>query len=349
MSWWSRTAINGFPRALRATGLSERIGVTRGLGTGWLKTVHYRPEEPTVTTPRVTHSDHSHTCIVIQGPLITHRNYTLNSVRYYRELFPGVGLIVSTWDDEDVSQLRALESSGAHVLAGPKPGCPGPANINLQLTSTLRGLEAARDGGWKWSVRSRSDQRIHSRESLALLYGLWTTHPLPDPYAGSRISGRIVVGSLDSFRYRMYGVSDQFHFGDTNDLVTYWEMPHDERTLSQSTAPGGTLREFALQRFAEVGLCSTFLSKVGWEPKWSLLDYWLAVRALFVIVDTSSLDLQWPKYTNREYRWRRYAVHSPLEELTFALWMSLVTTSEDQIRTDLEYLLDLRDWAPPAR
>lgn len=44
--------------------------------------------------------------IVMQGPIRKEENFTYNTVKYYRHMYPNVKVIVSTWIDEDLEVLQ---------------------------------------------------------------------------------------------------------------------------------------------------------------------------------------------------------------------------------------------------
>jgi len=80
---------------------------------------------------------------------------------------------------------------------------------------------------------------------------------------------------------------------------------------------------FALLATCEVRYCSEFLSRTGWSLRWTLEDSWLAFSDRFLILDASSVDLFWPKYTTEEERWRTYDGNPRFEEVGFSLWVSI--------------------------
>jgi len=310
------------------------------------KTVHYRPHEPHRVLPSIVTTSHRDTCIVVQGPILARGNFTMATLELYRSQFPDTNIILSTWEGEiDLASRRKCDSLTIHIVTTAKPRNPGPYNVNLQKVSTRAGLVVCEAEGWPWVIRTRSDQRFHAPEAIDLLKGLWTQFPLT--FDSLRLEGRIISTSLDSFRYRLYGVSDQFHFGRTSDLLNYWSLDLDERSGDFIPEPDHSMRELAELRLTETGLCAAFLESVGWEPKWTLHDYWSSLRDIFLILDSATLDLYWPKYSRREFRWKRYDDHSPLQEIDFAMWMSLYGAKETELADDLEHLLDMPIWTIP--
>lgn len=303
-----------------------------------LETQHSRPVAPSARSIRLTPSNLSDTAIVMQGPLVLASDFTFHSARFYRESFPDAPLVVVVWSSESTQDLQELRSLGAHVVVLDLPNDPGPANINLQRSSVLAGLHAAENLGCQFAVRTRSDQRFYDDQALPFLHATLDAFrpPSSGPYS------RIVTTSLDTFRFRLYGLSDQFHFGRVSDLLQFWQAEED--VPKDQEASSSRALQAARLNLPEVALTSAYLDRTGWELKWSLSDWWQALADRFVIVDASALDLVWPKYSSREFRWRRYGDASPLEEVDFADWLSLYVNSEQQLGSDYDYLLDRDDW-----
>lgn len=44
--------------------------------------------------------------IVMQGPIRKEDNFTYNTVKYYRDIYPNAKVIVSTWIDEDANDIE---------------------------------------------------------------------------------------------------------------------------------------------------------------------------------------------------------------------------------------------------
>ena len=302
-------------------------------------TRHSRPKAVAGDRPSATSNPRADTAIIIQGPIVGSSDFTLETVRLYRSLFPSTPTVVVTWADEPRDQVSRLEGVGAHVVSLEKPSDPGPANLNLQRTSVVAGLEAASALGARFAVRSRSDQRFYSEQSIDLLHAALSIYRRPKEPSVERI----ITTSLDTFRFRLYGLSDQFHFGRIEDLESFWShsdfSPH---SLSGSSL----LRASAASHLAlpEVLLTTSYLQRTGWDVQWTLENWWAALADRFVVLDAAAIDLLWVKYSQMEFRWRRYGPPSPLEEVDFADWMSLYAFGDGGLAQELDGLLDRSDW-----
>lgn len=96
--------------------------------------------------------------IVIQGP--TH---------YWNQIiepFKNISNVVwSTWDDEPEENIKNIEQYIPVVLSS-KPSFPGYLNINMQTTSTFKGVQYLKSKGITEILKTRGDIRIKNLEKL---------------------------------------------------------------------------------------------------------------------------------------------------------------------------------------
>jgi hypothetical protein len=308
-------------------------------------TFHQRPRRAdAIHTLRTTGPLPQPCAIVVQGPLATDDDFTLNTLALYRRHHPDVALIFSTWEGQDAAALERARGLGAQVVASPKPAVTGTQNINLQIVSSHRGIERAAELGARYVLKTRSDQRMYSPQSMPLLLDLCLRFALPDRAQGQ--NARLVACSLNTFRYRLYGVSDMLMFGHIDDMKRYWHPPLDERppgTPAAPAAPGAipSLRQFAELRICETYLCTEFLKALGRPLQWTLRDSLQVLADHFCVVDQEALDLYWPKYEPLvEYRRRRYDHETTDRPMSFADWLLLEQTLA-HLPAEAEALLEL--------
>ena len=275
--------------------------------------------------------------IVIQGPILEDAEFTLETVRLYRMIHPQAIIVVSTWADQSTEVLSQIESLGAMVVKSEQPVWAGQQNMNLQIVSSRTGLNLAKKAGATHAIKTRSDQRLCAPDILEYLLSIQKIFPLRDTGLQNQ---RLVAMSLGTVRYRMYGVGDLFLFGEINDMLKYWSPPLDIRKFEADKIHFRNLREFALWRICEVYFCTEFLKCTGWNIEWTLEDYWRMLVARFCVIDSTSVDLMWPKYSNREFGpWSGYrAQERGLTELGFRDWVSLYA-GIDSIESIPEHLL----------
>jgi hypothetical protein len=274
--------------------------------------------------------------IVMQGPVVKQDRYTYNTIKLYRTSFPSIPVILSTWANEDPKELEAIRKLGCEMIITDPSGLPTidvdghSFNPNLQIRSSNAGLTFAKSLGSTYAVKTRTDQRVCRPIALQSLKILLSAFPLNSDL---NQNNRIVVSSLNTFAYRLYGVSDMFMFGHIDDMLVFWNGQLDER---KKVNVAGSLRNFAEGRLAEVWLTSNFLVAIGAQLEWSVSDYWSHLGKQFVVVDSSYLDMHWPKYTDIENRWGDWRREQKFTEVSLAMWLAML---DQQIHPD-ETILD---------
>lgn len=157
--------------------------------------------------------------IVLQGPLKKEWDFTLETLKIYRKNFAGCSLIVSTWDTEDKKLCEALEKLGAFVITGPAPG-ENFLNMHHQIVSSQRGLQKAKELGCTYALKTRTDQRIYETNVPEYLLNVLNLFPLKSKVEGQK--QRLITTSFNTFKYRLYEISDMFLFGDIDDVLNFW-------------------------------------------------------------------------------------------------------------------------------
>lgn len=286
-------------------------------------TYRVRPIRAQIVDTLQVFDDSSDTAIVIQGPLVKKHDFTFETVKLYRQIFPGSIIIFSTWRSEPKEELSKIEKLGAHISTKEAPPKGGLGTHNLQMTSSHAGALFANFLGAEFVMKTRSDQRIYNPFAIRLMKGLLQSFPLSEEASKSQ-DARLAVISFSSFAYRIYGLSDMLHFGKSTDILKYWNGSQDNRLrIDESMALFPTILDVARQRIAETYYMTNFLQATDWDLKWTLEDYWAACMERFVIVDAASLDLYWPKYSLQEDRWKNYRYPITHQELDFAFWIGL--------------------------
>ena len=302
-------------------------------------TYHSRPmSSASVCTRSDEVSNQKRLGIVIQGPIISENDFTLETVKIYKKHFNDPPIILSTWSDEDAAAVKRFEQLNVSVILNTKPEYSGTSNINLQIVSAGSGVRKAQELGAEYALKTRTDQRIYASNLADYLYNITEVFPVNRSYEKQR--KRIVGVNLNTFKYRMYGLSDMLLFGHIDDMLLYWNVALDERVFSddEMLKASTSLRTFALWRVCEVYLATEFLQKVGRKLEWSLKDSWEAFADHFCVVDKEQLDLFWPKYNRFEYRWLGYAEKINSEEMNFREWLNIYNNLGN--KTILENVLD---------
>ena len=82
----------------------------------------------------------------MQGPIILEENLTLETLKFYKNIFPENQLILSTWKNEEIKSIEKLKNLDIEVILNEKPSFAGIANINYQIVSTSSGIKAKEMG-----------------------------------------------------------------------------------------------------------------------------------------------------------------------------------------------------------
>lgn len=262
----------------------------------------------------------SHFAIIIQGQFVLEDNFTLETIKLYRHNFPLATLILSTWTLSE-KLVEEINKYDIHIIQNRPPNNPGISNINLQITTSGAGVTMAKALGAKFALKTRTDQRIYHPSLDTYLANLLEAYPLAPNRTGQ--IKRLVAVSLNTFKYRMYGVSDMFLFGHIDDMVRYWNIPLDQRknSLEEQHRAGNTWRTFSTWRVCEVYLCTEYLKSIGRDITYTLADSFLAFKDHFVIIDKFAIKLYWHKYSLSNDRYSQYGFFDP--ELGFNDWLVL--------------------------
>lgn len=278
-------------------------------------TFHMRPAYSDFIN-RETEAGGKDTAIIIQGPIIRERSFTLETVKTYIKIFPGTHIIISTWSNENMLEFEDLD---IEILLNEKPEQPGISNINYQIVSTYNGLMAAKKLNVAYLLKTRTDQRIYNEKSITYFKDLLRIFPIN---RGLGPKGRIIITDMNTFKYRPYSVSDFMLFGFTEDVINYWDTKRDTRTINKYEYKN--VLEWSQLRLCEVFLSANYFEKLGEKLNWSMSDSWQKYVNYFCIADRATIDLYWFKYEkNIEYRHKNYDGNFMNEEFCFVDWLKL--------------------------
>lgn len=283
--------------------------------TGMLFTFHTRP----LYSSGVTHTSHSlvtppSCAIVMQGPILHTENFTLETVRLYKKIYPWAKIIVSTWEGEDAQEV---EKEGAAVLYNTKSQYRGPYNVNLQIISAREGMRAA--AGSEYVLKTRTDQRMYNPNIFESMTNTLSYFPAgPHSHQQKRL-----LFATGGHLHRPYLMPDMFVFGTAKDMLEYWDAPLVEEGAPN---PGGD----TIFR-PELYLGSNYLQKKGWSLKWTTAQMWDIYRECFVFFDWNEIDLYWYKYHRfSEHDERKgYTDHSSAHNLMgFMQWFNIMSNRD---------------------
>lgn len=243
--------------------------------------------------------------IVIQGPIYLERDFTFETVKQYRKLYPEAVIVVSTWDDtpvRDVEQIRGLD---VEVVLNKKP-IPNGANFNLQMITSLNGILKAKELGCEYVCKTRSDHRMYAPNLFRYLINMLTSFPLQ---ISCSAKSRIIAISANTYLTRLYGISDMWQFGHIDDMLVYWGC--------DPAREDDELKRYSNEQY----LCASYIKKLDFELNWSEEDSLFYYANLFVVIDSQSVDLYSWK-CSKEYIYKFYS-NPELVEFEFRDWMAL--------------------------
>ena len=262
--------------------------------------------------------------IVIQGPVKTIDEFTFETIKLYKQNFPEAIIILSTWNDESKIVLSRIENLGVVVLKNKKPKYAGISHVNYQIASSKQGMKKAKELGAEYAIKTRTDQRMYATNIEEYLFNMLNLFPLDKSI--KKQQKRIIGVSLNTFKYRMYGLSDMFTYGCIDDMMLFWGTEHDTRFIEKKDKVKArlSLRNFSQMRICEVYLTTEFLKNINRSINWTLEDSWRVLSDHFCIIDKDSLDLFWDKYTLSEDRWKDYSDEVNIyEEFNFKDWLNI--------------------------
>jgi hypothetical protein len=248
--------------------------------------------------------------IVIQGPIV--EGNTMKFCQFIRLTYPEANIVLSTWEDEDVSKFIALTDEYFQIIQSKKPEFPGPSNINMQIVSSRAGIEHLEKLGCSHILKTRTD--IFLANAQFINYLVWAH--------GKGMAHSIVFSSFNSFLFRLFSVSDQVMFGKTENIAKFWKIDL-VKDGSSFTIP-------------EVYLFSEYIKSFGFQPEENFESYLAALAEYSVIADHEQLGQTWNKgsFTALNYRWRGNNFPHPMSPLSYWLW--------DLIGKDISYFQALR-------
>lgn len=265
--------------------------------------------------------------IVLQGPIVSKNSITLRIIQHYFVRCPEVCIVVSTWEDtaeSDIAPFVELAKQGKiHLVLNPDPEYPGVFNINRQIVSSRNGLSSVlRD--FEFAIKSRTDQVFIAPRFISHLQTLFNRYS-PNIFDQEKI----VISSLNTFAFRLYGASDMFQFGRTKNLFDFWNQPLDNRKITELNKESPNLQAEAQKRVAEVYLNTNyFIQQFKKEPNYDFKESLRFIADNFIVADASSLGQKWFKYTNLSDRWGIGKFPNKFYELTHIDWIGLQDNSE---------------------
>lgn len=247
--------------------------------------------------------DNIKAAIILQGPIWYEDNFTLNTCKLYRMLYPSVDIYISIWDDDKLFNQKKWDDLRVTVVKNSKPQVLEQlGSTQLQTTLVWNALNMAKQHQIQNVFKTRADQRMLDPY---FLYGFYYYSNLLEE-SGQRIT----FGLHDSIFHIPYKVNDQFMFGSIDDLIAYWQPDISVFMEMIRDVPD------------EVGLLSTeqllfgrYLKSVKkWKLDYTLRQYRLACADLIAFSDEGTEAMIWIKYPFR------YKPHWAFNDRSWRQW-----------------------------
>lgn len=277
--------------------------------------------------------------ILIQGPIDD--SITILAINMYKNNYPGISVIVSTWDDLGVIQENKLIDMGVYLVKSKKPVNAGVLNVNFQIVSTLAGIKKAKQIGVKYIAKTRSDQFFYKKDVLYSLKEMLDIFPSAKSSEG--IKRIIALPTYFGNMFTPFFMSDFFYFGAVEDMEKMFSVELDNR-IDLKISSDLTRRQYAEKEYApEIYLMKNYTKKVNGEQIENTLDsYWSSLKDYFICIDREFIGLYSDKYwysrmdhiNNNDYFVDNRNVLKNTASFSFAKWLNLCS---GQLVYDLKY------------
>jgi len=258
----------------------------------------------------------SNYAIIIQGPL-ENLNIVEMAIDRYFIFYPKINIIVSSWAETNYINIQKIkdkygQKENFHIILSWTPEFRGYGgmNTNLQIISTIKGIRYAKHIKVKYVLKHRSDVVFGEPRFMHILN---THHRFFKDNIANGQKGRIIVGSMNSFRCRPFSISDHFSYGYIEDMELMWDLK-----LPNCNSERRSVNELVITGQEKEPMVGSDLDHLMWSAKPVLMDEaylvsnlmkgsgnlytadWkdskIFVASCFIVMDTSSLNIFWNKY-----------------------------------------------------
>jgi hypothetical protein len=257
--------------------------------------------------------------IIMQGQIIIENNFTYNTLKLYRYKYPRIRIVLSTWLGQDKEVISSIRKLGINVIENVMPKNRGVVNVNLQIFSTKAAIIELKKFNVNYILKVRSDQRNYiNTDFLSYMRNLQITFPLRK----SNLSSRLIIISANTFRSRLYGVTDMLMFGQIEDMEKFWCIPLEKNNVFSSQFPEPV--DYMKNEVGEGYLIKHFFESTGFVPKWTSENSLEFVIRYFCIIDKEQLDFFWLKYDRffESFDFQRIKDYIYWERINFSDWMN---------------------------
>ena len=289
-------------------------------------TYHLRPKKSKNFKLESTFKVSDKFAVTIQGPIQENLNFLKNTLQIYKKNFKNSLIIVSTWKDEENNLSKEFYDDNVHFIFNEKIK-KSKFNLSQQITTTKAALDFAKTHNVKYCLKTRTDQRIYNNNLDSFFISLLKTFPVKQ---NKLINSRIVVPAIFTFKFYLYHLTDLIMFGETDDLINYWDNESYEKGLEKIGLNNKDQFVNQTPLTPETFLCSRLIRKIENKVVWDLENWWRCLKDYFCIIDNESLDLLWFKYDwDIEYRNLKTYSDRISRSVSFHEWLSIYNNFEN--------------------
>lgn len=288
-------------------------------------TLHLRPSDYDFGV--VQDRDYKDCGIIVQGPLVYDNDFTLNTLRYYKKIFKGSRIILSTWETEKDTYIDLVRNEGIEVILNKYPQNSGILNINYQITNTKSAINKLKNN-CKYILKTRTDTRIYSENALMYLQNMLKTYPT----VCDRQHHRIIGIDINTAKYVPFSFSDVMQFGHSSDMDKMWniELCNYDVNYKDFFASKPKVKDLYENNNPEVYLTLNYLRKMGYQTENTYESYYKALADYFIVIDKEMINFYWPKYSIDEYYWiYKYRTYNLQQKIRYNDWLLFYNRSED--------------------
>lgn len=269
----------------------------------------------------------SDTAIIIQGSLYSLESFVAETIDIYIKIFPSSKIYLSVWRDELNENFKERLKNKVNFIINDKPN-DYKFNTDLQIINTGNAIKKIKESGEVYCLKTRTDCRIYKDNSLSFLKLLLKSFPINKK---TLINERIISCSVDTRKYRVYGLSDIFLFGNISDIEKYFIQENFEFSLKKYNfgKHPSIIKDTAV--INEIFLCARYLYNIDETLNWDLKHWWESLSKYFCIIDPNFIDFFWYKYHWQfEQRFQKNYTKEFELSLNFTDWLQLYIDPKKQ-------------------
>lgn len=243
--------------------------------------------------------------IVIQGPILIENDFTIETAKLYKNMYPKQSIIVSTWKDADLNSIKKLKDLNVEVVLNDPPKTTGLGNINYQILSTMGGINRAKELNCEYILKTRTDQRIGMPGFLNYFLCLLDLYPISNNKCTAKKRLVVTPGIVGGIMFIPYMLSDFLYFGTIEDVSRLFNMELDPLNMTRSERDiwtsklitNSTVYNYYKKTAPELRIIKNYIENyTDIDPDGSVKSYWKFVKEYAITLGMQDIDLYWRKY-----------------------------------------------------